>query len=53
MIIQNKVRIPHADTEYMITSHNTYHITDTLVFFLLGYMQLNCENNIYVTCDTC
>ena len=25
MIIQNKVCIPHADTEYFITSHNTYH----------------------------
>ena len=29
MIIQNMVCIPHADTEYIITSHNTYHITDT------------------------
>ena len=35
MIIQNKVCIPHADTEYsqgvqyIITSHNTYRITDT------------------------
>ena len=29
MIIQNKVCIPHGDTEYIITSHNTYHITDT------------------------
>ena len=27
--IQNKVCIPHTDTEYIITSHNTYHITDT------------------------
>ena len=33
MIIQNKVCIPHADTEYIITSHNTYHITDTEVFY--------------------
>ena len=29
MIIKNKVCIPHADTEYIITSHNTYQITDT------------------------
>ena len=34
MIIQNKVCIPQADTElqYIITSHNTYRITDTYVF---------------------
>ena len=29
----NKVCIPHADTEYIITSHNTYHITNTYVFY--------------------
>ena len=29
MIIQHKVCIPHANAEYIITSHNTYHITDT------------------------
>ena len=29
MIIQNKVCIPQADTEYIITSHNIYMTCDT------------------------
>ena len=37
MIIQDKVSIPHADTEYIITSHNTQNLIILTILLIHGY----------------